>query len=132
METAGTGITCNVVCPGWVLTPCKYYKYNIILFTAKSDALFVYFCLFVSAVIVPQIEAIAEREGISFEEAKVIKCICFCPSIALNIVFVSVLGCTLPRETSIQTVCNARRCESECYFYGKLVRSVDESGQVQF
>lgn len=23
LETAGTGVTCNAVCPGWVLTPCK-------------------------------------------------------------------------------------------------------------
>ena len=31
LETAGTGVTCNTVCPGWVLTPCKYmytYKYE--------------------------------------------------------------------------------------------------------
>ena len=24
LETAGTGVTCNAICPGWVLTPCKY------------------------------------------------------------------------------------------------------------
>lgn len=23
LETAGTGVTCNAVCPGWVLTPCE-------------------------------------------------------------------------------------------------------------
>lgn len=23
LETAGTGVTCNTVCPGWVLTPCE-------------------------------------------------------------------------------------------------------------
>ena len=22
LETAGTGVTCNSICPGWVLTPC--------------------------------------------------------------------------------------------------------------
>ena len=23
LETAGTGVTCNAVCPGWTLTPCE-------------------------------------------------------------------------------------------------------------
>ena len=23
LETARTGVTCNAVCPGWVLTPCE-------------------------------------------------------------------------------------------------------------
>ena len=41
LETAGSGITCNAICPGWVLTP----------------------------LVQAQIEARAEREGLSVEEA---------------------------------------------------------------
>ena len=42
LETARTGVTCNAICPGWVLT----------------------------ALVQKQIEARAEREGIAFEKAK--------------------------------------------------------------
>ncbi len=42
LETAGTGITCNAVCPGWVLTP----------------------------LVQQQIDALAEREGLTQEEAR--------------------------------------------------------------
>jgi 3-hydroxybutyrate dehydrogenase len=42
LETATTGITCNVICPGWVLTP----------------------------LVQKQIDAWAERDGISVAEAK--------------------------------------------------------------
>ena len=28
LETAGTGVTCNAVCPGWVLTPCEDHEEN--------------------------------------------------------------------------------------------------------
>lgn len=42
LETATTGITCNAICPGWVLTP----------------------------LVQKQIDAIAEREGISVAEAQ--------------------------------------------------------------
>ena len=42
LETATTGITCNAICPGWVLTP----------------------------LVERQIEAIAKKESISLEEAK--------------------------------------------------------------
>ncbi len=42
LETAKTGITCNAICPGWVLTP----------------------------LVQKQIDALAEREGISIEKAK--------------------------------------------------------------
>ena len=43
LETATTGITCNAICPGWVLTP----------------------------LVQKQIDALAEREKLSEEEAKV-------------------------------------------------------------
>jgi len=42
LETAKTGITCNAICPGWVLTP----------------------------LVQKQIDARAEREGIAVEQAK--------------------------------------------------------------
>jgi 3-hydroxybutyrate dehydrogenase len=42
LETAESGITCNAICPGWVLTP----------------------------LVEAQIEERAERENISFERAK--------------------------------------------------------------
>jgi len=42
LETATTGITCNAICPGWVLTP----------------------------LVQGQIDALAEREGLSGEEAR--------------------------------------------------------------
>jgi 3-hydroxybutyrate dehydrogenase len=42
LENAKTGITCNAICPGWVLTP----------------------------LVQKQVDARAEREGISNEEAK--------------------------------------------------------------
>lgn len=42
LETATTGVTCNAICPGWVLTP----------------------------LVQKQIEAKAEREGVSIEEAQ--------------------------------------------------------------
>ncbi len=42
LETAKTGITCNAICPGWVLTP----------------------------LVQKQIDARAEREGIALEQAK--------------------------------------------------------------
>ena len=41
LETAETGVTCNAICPGWVLTP----------------------------LVQKQIEALAERRGVSIEEA---------------------------------------------------------------
>jgi 3-hydroxybutyrate dehydrogenase len=44
LETAGSGITCNAICPGWVLTP----------------------------LVEAQLEARAEREGITVDEAKVL------------------------------------------------------------
>lgn len=43
LETAGSGVTCNAICPGWVLTP----------------------------LVQKQIDAIAENESMSLEEAKV-------------------------------------------------------------
>lgn len=43
LETAKTGVTCNAVCPGWVLTP----------------------------LVQAQVDARAEREGISVDEAKI-------------------------------------------------------------
>ncbi len=43
LETAQTGITCNAICPGWVLTP----------------------------LVQKQIDALAEREGMTPEEAKI-------------------------------------------------------------
>ncbi|MFC7333338.1 3-hydroxybutyrate dehydrogenase [Rhodocista pekingensis] len=43
LETAGSGITCNAICPGWVLTP----------------------------LVQKQIDALAEREGIPAQEAEV-------------------------------------------------------------
>lgn len=43
LETAGSGITCNTICPGWVLTP----------------------------LVQKQIDAIAERDGLSNEEASI-------------------------------------------------------------
>lgn len=43
LETAGAGITCNAICPGWVLTP----------------------------LVSKQIEAHAQEHGLTFEEAKV-------------------------------------------------------------
>lgn len=43
LETAETGITCNAICPGWVLTP----------------------------LVQKQIDAIAQNEGISLNEAKI-------------------------------------------------------------
>ena len=43
LETAGTGITCNSICPGWVLTP----------------------------LVEKQIAANAERDSISFDQAKI-------------------------------------------------------------
>jgi 3-hydroxybutyrate dehydrogenase len=42
LETAGSGITCNAICPGWVLTP----------------------------LVEAQLEARAEKEGITVHEAK--------------------------------------------------------------
>jgi len=43
METATTGVTCNAICPGWVLTP----------------------------LVQKQIDALAEREGLTPDEARV-------------------------------------------------------------
>jgi 3-hydroxybutyrate dehydrogenase len=43
LETAKTGVTCNAVCPGWVLTP----------------------------LVQAQVDARAAREGVSVEEAKI-------------------------------------------------------------
>jgi 3-hydroxybutyrate dehydrogenase len=43
LETAGAGITCNAICPGWVLTP----------------------------LVAKQIEERAKKDGMTFEDAKV-------------------------------------------------------------
>jgi 3-hydroxybutyrate dehydrogenase len=43
LETAGSGVTCNAICPGWVLTP----------------------------LVEAQIDARAKAKGLSFEAAKV-------------------------------------------------------------
>jgi len=43
LETAGTGVTCNAICPGWVLTP----------------------------LVQKQVDALAERKGLSKEDAAV-------------------------------------------------------------
>jgi 3-hydroxybutyrate dehydrogenase len=42
LETAGSGITCNAICPGWVLTP----------------------------ILDTQLQTVADRDGVSLEEAK--------------------------------------------------------------
>lgn len=66
METAQYGITCNAVCPAYVLTDSKFVCVCVPTHTLCPHPLTPFL-----AVVIPQIQTRADKEGTTFAEAKV-------------------------------------------------------------